>query len=277
MKTRLITSAIGLVVLAVVLSFFSTPVFNVVLALISLTGMHEAYAAIGVKRPSIFAGILPLTAAVFFVDIKSVLFWGILYATAIFFGLCVVVRSQTLDFCAVGGFMLFSSMILACFYSMLYLRGAFARTTDALYFIVLGLGIAWGGDSSAYFAGRFFGKHKLAPVVSPHKTIEGAVGGVIGSVVFALVITAVYMAVWGAPDSTFIDLRYYTLVAVAGTVGSVLGILGDLTASAVKRQRGIKDYGTIFPGHGGILDRFDSVLLVMPFVSLMTMVLVGMH
>ena len=275
MKTRLITSAVGLVVLAVVLSFFQTPVFNVVLALISLTGMHEAYAAIGVKKPAICAGVVPMTAAVFFADTKSVLFWGVLYATAIFLGLCVVTNSQTLDFCSVGGFMLFSAMILACFYSILYLRAAFPRSSDALYFIVLGLGIAWGRDPSAYFAGRFFGKHKLAPVVSPHKTVEGAVGGVLGSVVFALAITAIYLAVWGAPDSTAIDVRFYLLVALAGAVGSVLGILGDLTASAVKRQRGIKDYGTIFPGHGGILDRFDSVLLVMPMVSLLTMTLVG--
>ena len=83
------------------------------------------------------------------------------------------------------------------------------------------------------------------------------------------------MSVWGQPDSAVIDLQYYLLVLLTGAVGSVLGILGDLTASAVKRQNEIKDYGTIFPGHGGILDRFDSVLFVMPFVALMTMLLVG--
>ena len=277
MKTRLITSAIGLVVLTVVLSFFSTPVFNIVLLLISLTGMHEVYAALGVRSPAVFAGVIPLTIAVFFMDGKSVWFWLVLYATAVFLGTCVILQSKKLNFCTVGGFMLFSAMILACFFSMRYLRGAFPRATDALYFIMLCLGIAWGGDSAAYFAGRFFGKHKLAPVVSPKKTVEGAIGGVFGSIVLAVLITAVYMAVWGAPDSARIDLRFYLLIALVGAVGSVLGILGDLTASAVKRQHNIKDYGTIFPGHGGILDRFDSVLFVMPFVSLMSMILVGMH
>ena len=275
MKTRLITSAVGLVVLAVVLSFFTTPVFNIVLAMISLIAMHEVYAALKLQMPLLYIGVIPMTAAVFFLNVHSVAFWLILYATAVLLGVCVIVRSQTLNFTSVGGFMLFSAMILACFYSMLYLRAAFPRSSDALYFIVLGLGIAWGGDSSAYFAGRFFGKHKLAPVVSPHKTVEGAVGGVLGSALMAVLISAVYFSVWGIPDSTVVGLRYYLLAALTGAVGSVLGILGDLTASAVKRQHDIKDYGTIFPGHGGILDRFDSVLFVMPFVALMTMLLVG--
>ena len=275
MKTRLITSAVGLIVLAVVLSFFTTPVFNVVLLAISLTAMHEVYAALKLQTPAVYLGVIPMTAAVFFLDVHSVPFWLILYATAVFLGVCVIVRSRTLSFLSVGGFMLFSAMILACFYSMLFLRGAFPRSSDALYFIVLGLGIAWGGDSSAYFAGRFWGKHKLAPIVSPHKTVEGAIGGVVGSALMALLISVIYMSVWGQPDSAVIDLQYYLLVLLTGAVGSVLGILGDLTASAVKRQNEIKDYGTIFPGHGGILDRFDSVLFVMPFVALMTMLLVG--
>ena len=144
--------------------------------------------------------------------------------------------------------------------------------SDAIYFILLILGMAWGGDSAAYFTGRFLGKHKLAPVVSPHKTVEGAIGGVFGSMLLAVVITAIYEQIGGLYSLMFsgvgITWRTYLFIAVMGAIGSGLGILGDLFASVVKRQQGIKDYGKIFPGHGGILDRFDSVMFIAPFVTL---------
>ena len=129
---------------------------------------------------------------------------------------------------------------------------------------------SWGGDTCAYFAGRAFGKHKLAPVVSPNKTVEGAIGGVIGSVVIGLLATIIYSALSGrfASLTVAVTARHYIIIAAMGAVASVLGILGDLFASAVKRQVGIKDYGTIFPGHGGILDRFDSVMFIAPLVSI---------
>ena len=141
---------------------------------------------------------------------------------------------------------------------------------DAMFFILLILCFAWGGDTCAYFAGRAFGKHKLAPVVSPNKTVEGAIGGVIGSVVIGLLATIIYSALSGrfASLTVAVTARHYIIIAAMGAVASVLGILGDLFASAVKRQVGIKDYGTIFPGHGGILDRFDSVMFIAPLVSI---------
>ena len=141
---------------------------------------------------------------------------------------------------------------------------------DAIYFILLILCFAWGGDTAAYFTGRAFGKHKLAPRVSPHKTVEGAVGGVLGSMLAGVLLTFVYNQLSGRFDlfSINVTVRHYLVLLVLGAVASVLGIFGDLFASAVKRQAGIKDYGTIFPGHGGILDRFDSVMFIAPFVSI---------
>ena len=141
---------------------------------------------------------------------------------------------------------------------------------DAIYFILLILCFAWGGDTAAYFAGRAFGKHKLAPVVSPHKTVEGAVGGVLGSMLAGCVLTLVYSLLSAHYNvlSIGVQPRHYLVLLGMGAVASVLGILGDLFASSVKRQVGIKDYGTIFPGHGGILDRFDSVMFIAPFVSI---------
>ena len=141
---------------------------------------------------------------------------------------------------------------------------------DAIYFILLILCFAWGGDTAAYFAGRAFGKHKLAPIVSPHKTVEGAGGGVLGSMAAGCVLTLVYSLLSARHNVLSIQVqpRHYLVLLGMGAVASVLGILGDLFASSVKRQVGIKDYGTIFPGHGGILDRFDSVMFIAPFVCI---------
>ena len=270
MKTRIITSVVGLLVLALVLCFFSTPVFNLVLAAVALIAIHEVYDAFGLKAPHVFAAFVPAAVLVMFSDspVVHALLWPALYVLAVYLCCCVIARVHTLDFAKVCGMAVFSGMILACFYSLLYLRQSFADPWESIYVILLILGFAWGGDTSAYFAGRAFGRHKLAPVVSPHKTVEGAVGGVVGSVVIGLAITGVYSAVYAQP---MLVQRYgaaaYLVLAVLGAAGSVLGILGDLTASAVKRQCGIKDYGTIFPGHGGIMDRFDSVMFIAPFVT----------
>ena len=139
------------------------------------------------------------------------------------------------------------------------------------FIVLLPLLAAWGADTCALFSGMLFGKHKLAPVVSPNKTIEGAVGGVMGSMLLGVVVTACYTALHGQLVGVPLDTlgwRYYVVVVLLGGFGSLLGIVGDLFASVIKRQCGIKDYGTIFPGHGGIMDRFDSVLFIAPFVAM---------
>ena len=114
--------------------------------------------------------------------------------------------------------------------------------------------IAFGTDTMAYFSGYLFGKHKLCPNISPKKTVEGAIGGIIGSVLFC--------GIFGY----FLFHDYLIHCLVLGFLGSMIAQLGDLTASIFKRKMGIKDYGNLIPGHGGILDRFDSVLFTGPFV-----------
>lgn len=278
MKTRVVTSVVGLGVLALVLCFFDTLVFNAALAAVALIALHEIYSAFSLKCPAVYAGLVPITLLIFLYGENAVhrhLFWAALYATVLFLAACTVLFFHALDYAKLAGTAVFFAVVLACFYSMLHLRACFPRPSDAVYFILLGLGFAWGGDTCAYFAGRAFGRHKLAPVVSPHKTVEGAAGGILGSILVGMAITAVYTAFFGAPDSIVMGAKYYLLLVPVGAVGSMLGILGDLFASAVKRQCGIKDYGTIFPGHGGILDRFDSVLLTVPFVALCAGFLTG--
>ena len=169
---------------------------------------------------------------------------------------------------------MFSGIVIFCFYSFVLLKERLPVEKfgyDAVFFILLILCFAWGGDTCAYFAGRAFGKHKLCPVVSPKKTVEGAIGGVLGTMVFGVVATLIYSIAANRMEAftrSNIGVSMYVIIALLGCIAAVLGIYVDLFASVVKRQCGIKDYGTIFPGHGGILDRFDSVMFIAPFVTM---------
>lgn len=114
--------------------------------------------------------------------------------------------------------------------------------------------IAFGTDTFAYFTGRFFGRHKLYPQVSPNKTVEGAIGGIIGCVIISLL----YF--------DYLRINKYIYIIIFSVCASIFSMVGDLVASKIKREYGIKDFGNCLPGHGGILDRFDSVLFVAPIV-----------
>ena len=137
------------------------------------------------------------------------------------------------------------------------------------YLVLIPFIVAFGSDSGAYFAGRFFGNHKLAPVISPHKTVEGAVGGVISSVAVMLI----YTLILDLPFEAFDFNVNYLYAILYGLTGSLVGIVGDLCFSVIKRQTGIKDYGNLIPGHGGVLDRFDSMMLVGPLMETLILLL----
>lgn len=277
MKTRIITAVVGLAVLAAVLAFFDTIVFDFVLSAICLLAIHEVFSAMGFgkKQWYLYAAAVPFALLVMLTSSQSVraLILPFCFLLVLFLNVCQIAHVQTLDFGKLSGYVYFSGVIVFCFYSLIHLKRClpFAQYRyDAIYFILLILCFAWGGDTAAYFAGRAFGKHKLAPIVSPHKTVEGAIGGIFGSVLVGVVLTLVYSFLSASHNVITIQVqpRHYAILVVMGAIASVLGILGDLFASSVKRQVGIKDYGTIFPGHGGILDRFDSVMFIAPFVSI---------
>ena len=165
--------------------------------------------------------------------------------------------------------------LLPAFYPALPIMALCLLATSELahwrLFVWMAFAVSVGSDGFALFFGRAFGKHKLCPVVSPKKTVEGAIGGVLGTMVFGVIITLVYSVAANRMEAftrTNIGVSMYVIIALLGCVAAVLGIYGDLFASVVKRQCGIKDYGTIFPGHGGILDRFDSVMFIAPFVTM---------
>ena len=277
MKTRIITAIVGILVLIGVMFTFNTMVFNLVIAAITLIAVHEIYSALGFEKKDwlMYAVLVPYTLLVMLSSYSAMrkLVMPVSFVLVTFFAIYLVVRNGTISYQKASGLLVFSGIVIFCFYSFILLKERLPVEKfgyDAVFFILLILCFAWGGDTAAYFAGRAFGKNKLAPVVSPHKTVEGAVGGVLGSMLAGCVLTLVYSLLSAHYNvlSIGVQPRHYLVLLGMGAVASVLGILGDLFASSVKRQVGIKDYGTIFPGHGGILDRFDSVMFIAPFVSI---------
>lgn len=151
----------------------------------------------------------------------------------------------------------FGIIYVAVTFSFIYLirtRNNYGRYIVWLIFIS-----SWGSDTCAYCVGNLFGKHKLSPILSPHKTVEGALGGIIG----AGLLGALYTFIMLHKVNNDISLSCLR-VGIACAFGAVISMIGDLTASAIKRDFNVKDYGNVIPGHGGILDRFDSVIFTAP-------------
>ena len=162
----------------------------------------------------------------------------------------VKMRFEVLSMCFVGGLV------------VPYLMSSIVRilsTNLGRYVILIPFAIACICDAGAYFIGIRFGRHKLAPVVSPNKTIEGALGGLAAGILAMLLYA-------------FIDVSYGAAI-VYGIFGCLAGELGDLCFSVIKRQTGIKDYGNLIPGHGGVLDRFDSILAVAPLIEALLLIM----
>ncbi len=159
----------------------------------------------------------------------------------------------------------------AIFY-ILFLMLSIAFVRDSAYYgnwmIWLIFAIAFGSDSSAYFVGVNLGKHKLVPKLSPNKTIEGAIGGLLGAGIIALIF-GIIMYVYG-PFTSGLQVGF---MFVIGLVGSVISQIGDLVGSAMKRHTGIKDFGKTIPGHGGILDRLDSILVTAAYIYVIQTIL----
>ena len=126
---------------------------------------------------------------------------------------------------------------------------------------------SWGCDTCAYCVGVLIGKHKMAPVLSPKKSVEGAVGGVVGAALLTLIYGFLFRG------SMHVDVPYIFMMAGICAAGALISMVGDLAASAIKRNFDIKDYGKLIPGHGGILDRFDSVIFTAPIIYYLAVLL----
>lgn len=275
MKTRILTSVVGIGILAAVLWWVHTPVLPVAVGLLAIIASWEIFHAVGFGTRDLY-----LLVPVAVVDMMVMLTAGetlqliaipMVTLMAVYLAVCLIRKSQEISFEKLGSVVFFSGVALLGFYSLRWFAYALPADTyhqDAVYFILLGLCFAWGGDTGAYFIGRSFGKHKLAPIVSPKKTVEGAFGGVLGSILGGLLLTFIFRAAMGS-ETILAETGdwYYLALVILGALASVLGMVGDLFASVIKRQHQIKDYGHLFPGHGGVMDRFDSVLFIAPLVS----------
>lgn len=161
---------------------------------------------------------------------------------------------------------MFSWLYAPLMLSFIYLtREGFEHGNYLVWFIFL---CSWGSDTCAYAVGVLIGKHKMTPKLSPKKSVEGAVGGIVGAALLFVLYTHFAVNRYSAASLSLL------LVAVLGAAGAVVSMIGDLAASAIKRDHGIKDYGKLIPGHGGIMDRFDSVIIAAPLVFIGLMLII---
>ncbi|MBE6894220.1 MAG: phosphatidate cytidylyltransferase [Ruminococcaceae bacterium] len=274
MKTRIISGIVAALIGAAVVWQYYTPIFDIAAFAIYAIAVCEIYKTFKEGNSKVAAVLLGIVGALVIFDrYYATNFIAIAVAFTVAAVFIVVFDFENIKFTSIASNVIFAAYVLFGIYNLVRLKRIMPMEHygyDAAFLVVLCAGIAWGGDIMAYFFGYFFGKHKMAPKLSPKKTIEGAVGGVLGSVLLALLMTYVYSKLPFSANTVVANLgeNYLSLILFAA-LGSFVGMIGDLFASAVKRQQGIKDYGNIMPGHGGVLDRFDSFLLVAVIISLM--------
>lgn len=261
MKTRVITA---IVMIAVIIPFFifsDTVAFPILASLLAAVGVYEMQGCIGSKKqllislPSIIIAMsVPLLARYVSENLLTYVF--IISFALITYNYAVSVFSKHKYGVETAALSASTTVYISFgFASIVLLRDlSFGQYIYFLAFI-----IPWVTDTFAYFCGRAFGKHKLIPDVSPKKTIEGSIGGTL----FAIGLTLLYGFVI---SKTTDAIPNYLGIAIVSLIVSLLSQCGDLIMSLIKRKFEIKDFGKLFPGHGGVLDRFDSVILAAPFI-----------
>ena len=262
-KTRLI-SGIFLVIAALLTIISGGYVLFVTLLCVSLLGIQELYKAMEVHKDGI--GLLEMAGY-----LGAVLYYASLLLDFERYGMMAVLLGLVLlMFVYVFTYPKYEAdQVMSAFFGIVYVAVMLSfifltRNLEGGKFIVWLIFLcSWGCDTCAYCVGMLIGKHKMAPVLSPKKSIEGAVGGVVG----AAALGAIYAAVTHGPGVEY---------AVICAVGALISMVGDLAASAIKRNRGINDYGKLIPGHGGILDRFDSVIFTSPIIFYLAKMLLGL-
>lgn len=273
MRTRVLTGIVALCVLIPILIFSNTFIFDLALAVCCVISVFEILKCVGTLKklwisiptlmvsPLIVLAIRPLKNTLDGFSFTQVTLPVLLIAMLYLLAVMVFSKNKiTIEDVSVSGFM--SAYIAAAFASILFLRDS---TGGAYTYLLVFIG-AWVTDVFAYFCGMLFGKHKLIPEVSPKKTVEGSIGGTL--------FCGGAFVLYGVLIDRFVEQanRMNLLLLFAyGIIVAVVSQVGDLCMSAIKRHYGIKDFGKIFPGHGGMLDRFDSILAV----SLVLLVLNG--
>lgn len=253
---RFISAVIGLILFFIVI-FASQLVLDIVLGALILFMLYEFFHAFQFGFMLSAVGLIGTTALLCVLSSgRYDIFAFALTAYIVLLITISIFRHKTISFTDIAT-VLFATIYVGFFTS--FIARIRALDENGLYYLFLIFICAWMTDTGAYFSGRFFGKHKLAPSISPKKTVEGSVGGIICAMLGCIVLGLVAAYINEASPN-------YWLLALVGLIGSCLAQLGDLIASLIKRTCGVKDFGNIMPGHGGALDRFDSVIMVSPFI-----------
>lgn len=266
MKTRLITAGISAAVFLIVLFIPWSVALTVATSFICGVAVYEILSVTKVvqHRGLEAAAIVFAVVAPFFSRMNGgwVFILCLLYVLALV--LLTIRYHESVSIDKVGIVFLLSVLISVSLSCLSYLRTAGERDSDGLFYVFLALLTAWMADTGAYFVGTFFGKHKLCPRISPKKTVEGLIGGIAVSVLCSLLAGFVYerAVLGGAANVSYGEIFVLSLICAP------LSVVGDLFASIIKRRCGVKDFGNMFPGHGGMMDRFDSLLFVLPTVLL---------
>lgn len=255
--TRLIS---GIILLAIVIStgILGGPVFWSLVTLISLLGVFEFYRMLNLQKSVLF-----YTSSFMCLGFDALLFFGKTEAAQalLVLTLLILMAIYVAAYPRLSAKEVFASytgwVYAAVLLSFLYRIRMEESGILLLWLVFIG---AWGSDTCAYCVGKLLGKHKVFPELSPKKTLEGCIGGVAGTALIAG-IYAVCINKWTGADT--VSVFQFVLI---GITASVISQVGDLAASAMKRNYGIKDYGKLIPGHGGILDRFDSIMFTAPLV-----------
>ncbi|MGL4736982.1 MAG: phosphatidate cytidylyltransferase [Cellulosilyticaceae bacterium] len=259
MLTRILTGVIGIPVV-ILLMYLGNPVLKYAGMIVALIGVYELYHVLGKKyKPIKWIGYL--STAVYFLAFEWITTHFAMYcAVLIVIAMVVMVFKYPKYHIIDITLTLLGPLYVALLIGFIITVRALPYGEFFVWFIFIS---AWGSDTCAYFAGMFFGKHKLAPHLSPKKTIEGAIGGAIGAVIIAVIYTVAYTNFFKVPLT-----QHLGLISIIVFVAALISQVGDLAASAIKRMLEEKDYGHIFPGHGGVLDRFDSILFVAPVIAI---------
>ena len=270
---RTITGVIALPVLAIILIFSNTIIMDIFTAIIACISMYEyfhCFKSTNKANPSQYLGYIYciLIAFTHFVDerlLTSILIAIIPVSLVVLFAELVLSKGKkTVTDIAV-------TMLGICYIPLMLIYLSLVRDMELdhglngkilIWFVLIA---SWGSDIFAYFIGRHFGKHKLT-AVSPNKTVEGAVAGVVGAILLGILFTILCNTIWGVGIN-------YLLIGCIMAILSIVGQIGDLAASSIKRYCDIKDFSELIPGHGGMLDRIDSIIFVLPFAYILFSIL----
>ena len=251
--TRLKSGIVLMAITIALLVYGGYPLFFVITG-ISLIGLFELYRTFGMEKtlPAVVGYISSIVIDILILDnyYEHLLMW--LIFTLMVLMACYVIAFPKFD----------SNQMVMLFFGLIYVtvmlsfvyKVRFVKDGILLVWLIF-IG-AWGSDTCAYCVGKLIGKHKMPSKLSPNKTIEGCVGGIIGAALLGFIFAVIF----------FKDKNIWWELPIIGAASSVISQIGDLTASAIKRNHDIKDYGKLIPGHGGILDRFDSIIFTAPIV-----------